>query len=277
MGGKRTAFAVCLICVVSTRAFADDLDQRPEGGPTDRPGLSYLVDGGAIPFLWAPIATRIALDAYARPRSTPLGFSSSEGGAEKASWQTPGWGISALGGVLALGMIGGGDASRYYHVKGLAEALATGCVITAGLKVAFGRRRPDWDATRDSPGSRRSFPSGHATQAFAIATYAALYLRRHVFAGRRGDSAMPWWEAATYGGLLVGAGALAGERVLHNRHHLTDVGAGALLGTATSTLFFLYQDRRYKDHAREATPVSLSPGVGGGTGASAGMSMSFVW
>ena len=236
--------------------------------------MSYLWDGGAIPFIWAPLAGRIALDVYATPRETPLVFNS-EGGAEKADWQIPGWAITSLGGVSAVGMIASGDRSRFYHVKGLAQSLSTGVLVTGLIKVAVGRHRPDWSEDSNTSGSRRSFPSGHATQAYAIATYTTLYLRGHVFAKHRGDRFLPWYEAATYGGIAVAATALAGERVWHNRHHTSDVIIGGLLGTATSTLFYLYQDGRYDDHELERRKQLTIMPAANGDGASVGLSC--VW
>ena len=254
MGGKRSVcLAACLIVVLgSSSALAEE--ERSDVGDID---LSYLIDGGAIPFIWAPLAGRIALDVYASPRESPMLFNSFEGGAAKAEWEVPGWAISGLGGASALGMVLGGDDSRYYHVKGLAQSLTTGVFVTGMIKVAFGRHRPDWSEDVNTPGSRRSFPSGHATQAFAIATYTGLYLRGHVFKKYRGNKTLPWWEAATYGGLALGATALAGERVVHNRHHLSDVVVGGLLGTAASTLFYIYQDRRYENHKSDAERKQL--------------------
>lgn len=262
--------------LASATAFADELPPPP---PTDRPageiGPSYLLDGGMIPFVWAPLAARLALDSYATPRETPLAFLDSEGGAAKAEWQTPGWAISALGGASALGMIASGDRSRFYHVKGLAQSLSTGVLVTAIVKVTFGRHRPDWSEDSNTPGSRRSFPSGHATQAYAIATYTALYLRGHVFDKLRGDRLLPWWEAVTYGGIAAAATALAGERVWHNRHHLSDVVIGGLLGTTASTLFYIYQDGRYDDHeADRRKQLTIAPAQHG-SGATVGVS--FAW
>jgi len=266
--------AACL--VVSLAGATASADEQPP--PTDRPagalGPSYLLDGGAIPFLWVPLAGRILLDTYATPRGSPLIFYS-EGGAEAADWQVPGWAISGLGAVSALGMIASGDRSRFYHVKGLAESLSTGVLVTGLLKVTFGRHRPDWSEGGNTPGSRRSFPSGHATQAYAIAAYTALYLRGHVFDKLRGDRLLPWWEVVTYGGIAAAATGLAGERVLHNRHHLSDVIVGGLLGTATSTLFYLYQDGRHADHESERRKqLTLMPAQNG-SGATVGLS--FAW
>lgn len=296
MGGRRIAFAACcLFAVVGTRsARADEpAAQIPLGGDSDPGGaavptttlrlpegkeldLSYLYDGGAIPFLWAPLAGRILLDKYTTPRDTPMFFSEEEGGAPSPSWEMPGYAVSALGGVSALGMVLSGDPSRMYHVKGIAESLSTGVFLTGATKVLVGRHRPDWSPERNTDGSRRSFPSGHATQAFAIATYTALYLRGHVFDKYRGDKVLPWWEAATYTGIALGATALAGERVIHNKHNLSDVVVGGLVGTATSALFYWYQDSRYDKHKRADERKQLvisSPETGSG----AVVGMSWKW
>jgi membrane-associated phospholipid phosphatase len=84
------------------------------------------------------------------------------------------------------------------------------------------------------------------------------------------------WELATYAGIGRGATAIAGERVWHNRHNLSDVAVGGLLGTATSTLFYLYQDRRYDDHAQKEgiKNLTITPSVTP-TGAQVGMSFVF--
>jgi membrane-associated phospholipid phosphatase len=272
------------ICVLTIAALlrtatadpASPIDPVPPG-PEAKGGidLSYLVDGGAVPFFWGALAGRLALDKWAKPRDTPLFFSSSEGGATKSSWEVPGYAVTGLGIATGGLMLLGGDDSRMYHVKGLAESLMTGCLVTGVVKTVIGRHRPDW--TEDSSDSgRRSFPSGHTTQAFAVATYAILYLRGHVFDSRRGDSKLPWWELATYAGIGLGATAIAGERVWHNRHNLSDVAVGGLLGTATSTLFYLYQDRRYNDHAQKEgiKNLTITPSVTP-TGAQVGMSFVF--
>lgn len=259
--------------LASVTASADELPSTIDR-PAGELGPSYLLDGGAIPFLWAPLASRILLDTYATPRASPLAFGS-EGGAEKADWQMPGWGITGFGGLSALGMIASGDRARFYHVKGLAESLSTGVLVTGLIKVVVGRHRPDWSEDSNTPSSRRSFPSGHATQAYAIATYTALYLRGHVFNKLRGDQLLPWWEAVTYGGIATIATTLAAERVWHNRHHVSDVVIGGLLGTTASTLFYMYQDGRYDRHeAGRRKQLTIIPAQHG-SGASVGLS--FAW
>jgi len=102
------------------------------------------------------------------------------------------------------------------------EALVLGSALTATLKIGIGRSRPDTGAGDDDfhPFSfgrdHFSFPSGHASNAFAIATTVSREL---------GDEA-PWvpflaYPIATYTGL---------SRILDEKHWLTDVVAGAAVG-----------------------------------------------
>lgn len=280
---KYSIRALAVLSMVRTAA-ADPLPPAPAPvdpapiGPEARGGLDlgYLVDGGAVPFFWGALAGRLALDKWATPRDTPLLFSESEGGAPKASWEVPGYAVTGLGIGLGAGMLLSGDDSRMYHVKGLAESLMTGCLVTGAIKTVVGRHRPDWTEDNNSDSQRRSFPSGHSTQAFAIASYAILYLRGHVFDTRRGDSVLPWWELAAYAGIGLGAATVAGERVLHNRHNLSDVAIGGLLGTVSSSLFYYYQERRYDAHAQKEAikNLTITPSVTP-TGAQVGLAFQF--
>lgn len=125
---------------------------------------------------------------------------------------------------------------------------------------AFGRHRPDWTATDTSSDQLKSFPSGHATMAFGIATYAALYLHEHVFDRMRGPEAVvSVTEGLTYGAIAAGASALAFERGYHNRHFVSDIVVGAALGTTTSALLFHYQERRFRHHERGDHALALLP------------------
>jgi membrane-associated phospholipid phosphatase len=185
------------------------LEERSD--PEDRRGLSglipsYLWDGGALPFIWGTMAARIAMDRWVPARSSPLGFGD-EGGAAVAGWENPGWAVTATGGAVGLAMALGDNDSRWFHVKGLAQTLSTGAMVVGGLKLAVARQRPDWsgDASNGFGGGNRSFPSGHSTQAFEIATYAALYLRYHGFERFRPQGTFRWWEGVAYGGIFTGA------------------------------------------------------------------------
>lgn len=69
-----------------------------------------------------------------------------------------------------------------------------------------------------------SFPSGHATNAFALGTFIAIFLYHHVPAGwsRRLAVVLP----------LMLAALIAFGRIYLGVHYLSDVLAGAVLGTA---------------------------------------------
>lgn len=95
------------------------------------------------------------------------------------------------------------------HALRTADALLTSTLITEGLKRIVREKRPDGSA-------RTSFPSGHATAAFAVATMQSHYHPKQ---------ALLW-----YGG----AALISESRVQLNRHYLHDVVAGAAVGYFTS-------------------------------------------
>ena len=217
-------FIALALALLGTRAYADD---RPNG--------SYVYDGGAVPLFWAPLVGGAILDTEIPARTTPLWFDAHDGGATPSTWEVPSWTLGVAGvGVAGAYVAASHDPMRWNHAKGLAEALATSSFIDSTLKPAFGRHRPDWSLAGTDPEKDDSFPSGHATRAFAIATYTALYLHDHV-AGE---------HTIAYAGIFSGALLVDAERVAHNRHHLSDVAAGSLIGAVTSLLIYRYQDAR---------------------------------
>lgn len=225
--------------------------RRADADDDDSPGAIYLIDGGALPFFWGALGARLAIDRWLRPPAEPRWLWVDEVGLPEAEWETPGWLVTAAGGAAATAMLLGDDSARWNHAKGLAETLATGSVITAALKVTFGRRRPDYrgPGLGRFGGESRSFLSGHTTQAFEIATYSVLYLRDHGLAGSSG-----WARGAAFAGLYAGAALVGAERVLHNRHHLSDVIAGAVLGTTIAVAFYTYQESRLPDEDQAPSP-----------------------
>ena len=230
--------ALAALCLATGVAVADP---GPEA-ETASPGLtlSYFWDGGAVPFVWGALGARLAIDHDAAPAAAAPVLSRYAG---------PALGIG-LGSVI----LASGDQSRWYHVKGLTETMMTGALLSSGLG--------SWSSTQ-------------STQAFQIATYGILYLRGHVFDSRRGSS-FPWLEAATYAGIGVAATAVAGEGVYHKRESLAEVVFGGLLGTTSSTLFYLYQEKRYRNGKRAVglDSLRLKPSV---TSTSATLGMTLVW
>jgi membrane-associated phospholipid phosphatase len=153
--------------------------------------------------------TTFALAAYPFDEVTTLGASSSH--VLKAGFS--GWG-KALGrewvqGGVALATYFGGKVldrpSLAAAGDDLIEAQLLSVTLTQSLKFAVGRTRPDGEA--------RSFPSGHASAAFATAAV----LHEHF--GRR--VAIPAYAIAVY---------TSASRLQANSHYPTDVIIGSTLG-----------------------------------------------
>jgi membrane-associated phospholipid phosphatase len=130
-------------------------------------------------------------------------------------------------GSITVGLLTAGLAT---HKPGITRAggrlmatlLLAGTTSSLG-KFALGRPRPDesLDADGFSPFSgQAALPSGHSTMAFALATCLADEIHR------------PW---ATVG-LYTMATGVAWSRLNDNRHWLSDVAAGALVGITSAKL-----------------------------------------
>lgn len=97
------------------------------------------------------------------------------------------------------------------HALRAADALGTSVLLAEGLKALVREKRPD-------AASRDSFPSGHATAAFAVATVESEFHPRQA----------PLWYS--------GAALISYSRVRLNRHYAQDVVAGAALGYFTARI-----------------------------------------
>lgn len=112
--------------------------------------------------------------------------------------------------VLAQSLAGvNGDPQGYTRAVGMFKASAYAATLTTGLKYAIREPRPG------KTNERNSFPSGHATTAFAFSGYV---LEEHGWA---------WGAPALVISSFVGA-----SRINDNRHYLHDVLAGATIGMA---------------------------------------------
>ena len=125
------------------------------------------------------------------------------------------------------------DKSRAVAHDGLASSIIAGA-ITLSLQLATGRSRPRESDEPDhfSPFSnRRSFPSGHTTQAFAVASVIAEHY----------DS--PLIKIGSYGT----ASMVGYARMERNGHWASDVLVGALIGTFVGrTVVHFNKDKRYE-------------------------------
>ncbi len=110
------------------------------------------------------------------------------------------------------------DAKDIFFDSAIASLLASG-IITPTLKFVIGRERPNQSVSSTAfhpfSGSDNSFPSGHATQAFAVASVISAH------------SDQVWVSVTAY----TIAGLVGFARIYHNAHWTSDVTAGAIIGT----------------------------------------------
>ena len=139
--------------------------------------------------------------------------------------------VGAVGFAGIASLDGATAAQRRGHVAVFANSLAWTLAATDWMKVLVRRKRPvlytaDAAAAAGDPNSQRSFPSGHASIAFAAATsYVVMAQREHL--PHRGRNAAL---------LYVGALGVAALRVAAGKHFPTDVAGGAALGTGIGWL-----------------------------------------
>jgi membrane-associated phospholipid phosphatase len=117
------------------------------------------------------------------------------------------------------------------------EALAITESLTVGLQFATHRARPDGSGNT-------SFPSGHTSGAFAIATVAQVYYG-------------PWIGVPSY--LL--ASLVGVSRIDKNKHVASDVAAGALLGTLIGLGTAKFHKQEFSRFFLMPTAGNGSPGV----------------
>jgi membrane-associated phospholipid phosphatase len=218
----------------------------------EQPGSTWLLPelgGDVLHLLGRPafygLATGLALAPRALRHEDPElneSWASAEGTPDKVfeygdKMGSAVWPLAAAGITYSIG--------KLTHVEGatsfgsdLFRAQTLNGVATLTYKVAVGRTRPN--------GAAYSFPSGHTSVMFTTA--GVIYAHYG-----------PYWGAAA--GVVAAYVGLS--RLQENRHYLSDVIGGALLGS--------YIGYTIGSRHREK-PVSVSPMIGGGTlGASLSM------
>jgi membrane-associated phospholipid phosphatase len=147
--------------------------------------------------------------------------------------------LAVLGAYGVVGFAFHDADARDTAIDGLiASALASG-IITPSLKAVLGRERPNQttDPLVFRPfrgGDDLALPSGHATQAFVVASVISAHSDRL------------WVSASAY----TLAGLVAFARVYHNAHWTSDVVAGALIGTLVGRSVVALNNRiRSDDHS----------------------------
>src|SRR2546422_2549865 len=141
---------------------------------------------------------------------------------------------AVLVGVVGLAggaVFHGAPAQERGNVALLANSLAWSAAANQWLKVATHRSRPvlytpDAAGAAAQADNRRSFPSGHATVAFAAATSYAILAHRERLPHRTRNAIL----------LYAGAVGVSALRVAAGKHFPTDVAAGAALGSGIGWL-----------------------------------------
>ena len=125
----------------------------------------------------------------------------------------------AIVGIYGCGLIFDDSKIRNLGLQ-LVESCAYAGIVTTVIKSAAGRSRPytgkgnmDWHPVQFNT-DKTSFPSGHATLAFAVSSVMANYLDNF------------YWKAGWYTiAALVGT-----ARIYHDKHWLSDVVMGSAIG-----------------------------------------------
>ena len=118
----------------------------------------------------------------------------------------------------SIPIVAHGDERAYAWLESSAKAMALSEAFVSSLKYAVGRRRPDGELNRKNS----SFPSSHASSAFAFATTLATHYPEH------GPKV---FEVALYVGL---------SRIYLERHYPGDVIGGAAIGVAAAMASEIY-------------------------------------
>jgi membrane-associated phospholipid phosphatase len=201
-------------------------------------GADWLKFGGAAA---AVLATGLVLDERLREASQRSRTPSRDDAASAiiCFGSTCSWAV--LGGFAVVGFVGKNRAAMNVAVDGmLASGIATGIVAPVS-KFVVGRSRPNTGEGPDNfhPfSSDASFPSGHTTQAFAVASVVSAHDRRL------------WVRVVAYGL----AGSVGFARIHEDAHWTSDVLAGAILGTAVGNAVVKVNDRLRADRGAAGSP-----------------------
>ena len=151
-----------------------------------------------------------------------------------------------VGGFLLVGAVSENENTLQTGEDMLTASLIASGIITPTLKLAFGRARPRSNQGvnyfKPFSNANASFPSGHTTEAFALASVISDHY----------DEA--WVGYASYGI----AGLVGVARTYHDAHFASDVVAGAMIGTLVGKSVVSY------NRERRAGKVALLPDIAPG-------------
>lgn len=136
-----------------------------------------------------------------------------------------------LAGFLVAGLARRDARAKAVAFDGFVTSLLASKIATPALKAVIPRQRPG--------GGDESFPSNHATQAFGVASVIDAHYERR------------WVGVAAYGVATL----VAWARVHDDVHYLSDVVAGAVIGTAVGRLVV-----RTNERSRSRWTIAPAPG-----------------
>jgi membrane-associated phospholipid phosphatase len=194
-------------------------------------GLAGVLDvDNLVPFLAGGSAAAAAsfFDEDVRNSIQTLGWSSAAETGAGPVWSS----------VFVAGMFTAGRLSHHSRFRAMTYDMLDAAIVnfayTEVLKVAVGRERPNGE-------DDKSFPSGHTSNAFALAAVA----ERHY-----------GWKLGVPAYLL--AGFVGASRLEQDKHYLSDVVAGATLGYIVGRTVVRVNSRPL-EHPRTGTTLNVSP------------------
>jgi len=158
---------------------------------------------------------------------------------------------AVIGVPVGLYIYGIAAKNTTFSYAGASTLLSVGVsgLITAGLKELIQRPRPycTLDSCRypDTFQKGYSFPSGHSTAIWALATGLMLHF--------------PKWYII--GPSIIGAGVVSLSRPYLAVHYPTDILAGAIIGAATSYFFWKMESRWFRNGGTIINPGGLPPSM----------------
>ena len=155
-----------------------------------------------------------------------------------AVWKAASGTIDWVGGTAVLGTLAYGYISKNKATQLNGYELLIVSAINIGstevLKNVFNRTRPADEYPNEvfvnSPSSGKSLPSGHTSQAFAVATTLSLQYKK-------------WYVVVP---AYLWAGSVAYSRMYLGKHYPTDVLAGAVLGAGCSYVGHIISNKLFR-------------------------------
>jgi len=153
-------------------------------------------------------------------------------------WRATSGSVDWIAGAISLGSLGYGYISRDKKMQRNGYELLLVAGINTGvselLKITVNRTRPGIQYPNvvfpSSPSNDKSFPSGHTSMAFAVATTLTLQYKK-------------WYVAVP---AYLWAGSVGYSRMYLGKHYPSDVLAGAIVGAGSSWLSHILITKLFK-------------------------------